>query len=57
MLDILEYCIKVIAEGTIGQCSILTYFENKTNMENKKKVPVLAIKLDDKLMIFIMHLS
>ena len=44
-----------MAEYTTEKCSILTYFGNKTFLENKKNVPARTIKFskkDDKLMIF-----
>ena len=37
MLDTLECYIKVMAEDTIGKCSILTCLENKKNMENENE--------------------
>ena len=50
-----------MAEYTIKNCSILTYFGNKKILENKKKnAPARTIKFskkDDKLMIFLRRLS
>ena len=41
ILDTVSY--ESMAEYTIEKCSILTYFGNKTNLENKKNAPARTI--------------